>query len=476
MIEAALNVTFWLVLGAVLWILARRRRSNGARESMDALGRFLRNRVVLAALGLGALFNAGSAIYLGYEAPRDIMQDIISARLLLSGKPAFPLSMTADIKDALEHEPPPFTLSQWIPALRARERRAYLQVVTSPWVQAHPPAMSLLLIPFVASLSIRHAYLVCSALSLACLLFSVVLLLKNLPIARDNRSQLAFLFAILGWFQLGVMLRLGQTGVLLGFLLTLAWYFLRREKPLAAGVAVSLAVALKLFPAFLFPFLFLRQRRAFWAAVVATAAFLGGTAAVVGRANLAAYAQVTRFVEDYYRGYPGNLSLLSWLVTLTGTLNRHSHVPDVLFFLLMAAIVVALAWVITRPSGADAVLALDLEYAIFVALLPILSPVAWDHYLTLLLLPMMVLATHLAQSEHLNQQQLLLFFCALLTVVTPQPALGLISEHLQRVLPWGTAFLVEKLPTVGVIVMAVMLANLRRGLGIEAGAAQQISG
>jgi multisubunit Na+/H+ antiporter MnhF subunit len=307
-------------------------------------------------------------------------------------------------------------------------------------------------------------------------LFSVVLLLKNLPIARDNRSQLAFLFAILGWFQLGVMLRLGQTGVLLGFLLTLAWYFLRREKPLAAGVAVSLAVALKLFPAFLFPFLFLRQRRAFWAAVVATAAFLGGTAAVVGRANLAAYAQVTRFVEDYYRGYPGNLSLLSWLVTLTGTLNRHSHVPDVLFFLLMAAIVVALAWVITRPSGADAVLALDLEYAIFVALLPILSPVAWDHYLTLLLLPMMVLATHLAQSEHLNQQQLLLFFCALLTVVTPQPALGLISEHLQRVLPWGTAFLVEKLPTVGVIVMAVMLANLRRGLGIEAGAAQQISG
>lgn len=475
MIEAALNVTFWLVLGTVVWLLARHPR-NSRSDVADALHRFARNRVLLAALGLGAIFNAGSAVYLGYEAPRDIMQDVISARLLLSGKPAFPLSMTAEIKNALEHEPPPFSLSTWIPAMRAREQRAYLQVVTSPWVQAHPPAMSLLLIPFVASLTIRHAYLVYTALSLACLLFSLALLLKNLPLARDNRSQLALLFAILGWFQLGVMLRLGQTGVLLGLLLVLAWYFLRRGKPVAAGVAVSLAVALKLFPAFLFPFLFLRQRRAFWAAIVATAVFLGGTAAAVGRANLAAYAQVTRFVEDYYRGYPGNLSLLSWLVTLTGTINRHSHVPDVLFFLLMTAIVVALAWVITRPSASDPGGALDLEFATFMALLPILSPVAWDHYLTLLLLPMMVLASRMLEAHSPSRAQLLLFAFALLAVVTPQPALGLASEHLQRVLPWGTAFLVEKLPTAGVIVMAVMLANQRVVLGTAGSATQEVPG
>ena len=460
MLEAATNVTFWLVLGTLLWMLARTRGDGG--DILRPAGRFLRKPVVLVALGLGAFFNVSSAIYVGYVAPRDIMQDVVSARLLLSGKPAFPLSMTAEIKDALEHEPPPFTLSQWVPALRAREQRAYAQVVTSPWVQAHPPAMTLLLIPFVASLAIRHAYLVYTLLSLGCLLLSLAILLKELAFVRGNRAQLALLFAVLGWFQLGVMLRLGQSGVLLGLLLTVAWYFLRREKPTAAGVAVALAVTLKLFPAFLFPYLFLRQRRAFWAALVATAAFAGTTAAIVGRANLVDYSEVTKFVETYYRGFPGNLSLLSWLVTLAGTVNRDSALPGVLFVLVLGAIVAAMLWRFRQHAPVDAIARLDCEYAAFVALLPIVSPVAWDHYLTLLLLPLLVLAKRMTQSPALSRGRVLVLAGAVLAVVTPQPALGRLAQLLQGIFPHNAANLLEKLPTVGVILIAGMLVRARQ--------------
>jgi hypothetical protein len=93
--------------------------------------------------------------------------------------------------------------------------------------------------------------------------------------------------------------------------------------------------------------------------------------------------------------------------------------------------------------------------------LPIVSPVAWDHYLTLLLLPVVVLASRLAQSEGLSRRQVILFVCALLAVATPQPALGFLVEHLQSVFPWGIAFLLEKMPTVGVLVMAGILVKLR---------------
>ena len=50
--------------------------------------------------------------------------------------------------------------------------------------------------------------------------------------------------------------------------------------------------------------------------------------------------------------------------------------------------------VVRRSSTAEGQeQALDLEYALFVSLMPLLSPIAWDHYLSALLLPLSVLGT-----------------------------------------------------------------------------------
>ena len=59
-------------------------------------------------------------------------------------------------------------------------------------------------------------------------------------------------------------------------------------------------------------------------------------------------------------------------------------------------------------SQGDASALLDLEYSLFIALIPLLSPIAWDHYLVFLLLPHAASATHATNSTGKTTQRLTL--------------------------------------------------------------------
>ena len=383
-----LNGTLFVAMSAMvvwLWHFAQRRDLASANLRLK---RFLVSTPILFVLALGAVFNVGTAAYFGYEVPRDILQDIVSAKLLLQGQPAFPLNMTDQIRDVLDHEPAPASLARWSPELAQIEKRSYEAAVTEPWAQAHPAGMTLLFALFVPWMHVRTIQLLFSLVAIASLLGTVWLLQKGLGSPASPRFLAALTLGLLGWFPFWMVLRNGQLGCVLTFLMVLAWYLLRSERNVTAGLCLGLATALKLFPGLLIVYLLIRRRRAFWPAAIAAAFFLVASFGLVGWQNTMDYTRVSHMVQEHYKDYPANLSLTSVFLALTPGLELKLHIS----MILSAACLCLLAWTVSRKSSdAAGVLTFDLEYAMFMVLLPVLSPVSWDHYLVVLALPVAVL-------------------------------------------------------------------------------------
>ena len=96
------NTTLWLALAATGVVCARCIRSFVRRpicdQSLRAVQKLLDSPLLFAFVGLGAVLTALFAIYIGYEAPRDIMQDIVSSQEMLQGRPLYPPNMTEMIQ------------------------------------------------------------------------------------------------------------------------------------------------------------------------------------------------------------------------------------------------------------------------------------------------------------------------------------------------------------------------------------------
>jgi hypothetical protein len=455
----ALNGTLMIaVAGALVWLWCFAFRRDIASANARLL-RFLGSTPILAALTLGAIFNVSTATYLGYEIPRDILQDIVSAKLWLQGKPAFPLNMTAEVKDTIDHEPAPPSLARWSPALAEIERVSYHRLVTEPWAQAHPAGMTLLLALFVPWLHVRTIMLLFVLVSLVALIGTVRILRKGLGVPESQRLFLALTLGILGWFPFWMVLRNGQITFVLTFLVALALYFLQRERNVAAGVCLGVATGLKLFPGLLLVYLLIRKRKAFWPGALTAGALLTASFGLMGWHNTLDYLRVTRFVQDYYRSYRANLSMLA-VFTGIAPLQHVARIAGAIFFVGMLGL---LAWTVTRKSnGAAGSVTLNLEYAMFVALLPVLSPVSWDNYLVLLVVPVFVLISCLRTGSVFagNRWWTSGSLCASLLLAVPQPFSA-----------WGARMVGEyrqvfffKMPVIAVFAVFAVLWGMRMQL------------
>lgn len=452
LIVAATGILVWLWT----WL-----RSQDLVAANTRVRNFLLSSTILFVLALGAIFNVSTAAYLGYEVPRDIMQDIQSAKLLWAGQPAFPRDMTEQIKETLDQEPPPVSLAKWVPGLAVIEREGYQYLVKEPWTQAHPAGMTLLLASLVPWLHVRSIMLLFSLMSVASLLGTVWLLRSELRIPDDSRLWLAFTLALLGWFPFWIVVRTGQVSFLLAFLMTLAWSFLRRERSVAAGICLGVATALKLFPGFLIVYLLLRRRKAFWPAALTAGTLLVGSFGLVGWRNSLDYFRVVNFVQEYYRGYKANLSMLSVFSGLAPSLDARWHFAIMLSRVFLVAVLGFLAWSVTRKSRTVAGMpTLDIEYAMFMVLLPVLSPVSWDHYMVVLALPLAVVISCLRTGSVFSENPWRVAGFVLTAAILAVP------EHFaawiaRMVYP---AMLLFKLPVVAVFGVFFLLWGLRMQL------------
>jgi hypothetical protein len=160
-------------------------------------------------------------------------------------------------------------------------------------------------------------------------------------------------------------LQTGNLSIVLGLLVAVAWRL--RERRFAPGIAIGLAIALKLF---LWPLgLWLLARRRFESAAAAAAIAVAGTLAVLPFESLPSYLHLLNRMEKKYGSGSYNL---------VGLLNQAGLSDRRLVYLVVWSVgLVLLALSVRRRS---------LTLAIAASL--VLSPIVWVHYFVLLAIPL----------------------------------------------------------------------------------------
>lgn len=247
----------------------------------------------------------------------------------------------------------------------------------------YPPLLALIFYPLT---SYQLAWWAWAAFSLACWAASLWLLIRELlrnEFGRLLRQSLwwpVFLAALINFPPVLVHMTWGQLQLPLLLLLTLAWLGLRRARPVAAGVLIGLAIALKLFPLLLLvPLLVQRRWRCVAAALGVSALVLGLSFAVVGWDQTVFY--VTKVLpevssqKDQHDNYSVAISMKLWL----GGSFPSDLVANGLRLAFLGLVALA---ALRRPRAADLGLALGVTALLWV------SPVVWAHYFVLAYLPL----------------------------------------------------------------------------------------
>jgi hypothetical protein len=271
-----------------------------------------------------------------------------------------------------------------------------------------PPFQAMFFAPFaaVASASPVAAQLLWHALNLACLGLGVWLSMKTWDAVRGQiglpaRSWLPVLFAPLAAILLPLQTNFehqNMNALLLALLAGATWQ-LTLGSAAVAGLLIGLATALKAFPAL--AIVYLAARRYWTAAIAAAASAL--VLSVVMPTTVYGVAGFSDLARTFWRlgssGWPirgNNQSLVAALDRFTPGTSSASVVVDVagvrggaeaplamiLFGALAMLLLTALVVILVRtPRRASAVPA---EVAAVTVLAILLSPIAWDHYWTMM--------------------------------------------------------------------------------------------
>jgi hypothetical protein len=296
--------------------------------------------------------------------------------------------------------------------------------------QTHPPPTALLIRPLVP-LGFRLA-------AIAWLVFSLLLLgiLAGLLLAIWQRSDrlppltrswpLAIALAL--WPPSLFNLINGQWSILLATLVAAGWWRYEHGRRRQAAGWLAAAVAVKLTPAILGPYLLRRNRRLALEMVAALAAIVAVTLPVTG--GIGAWRQfihdariATPIFEAWVhntasvRGIFVRLFVPSPFVTPVAALPSLGHALALASSIALVVIAAAVTW--RRASEPDAA-----GFAVWSSLIPLLNPLSWTHNVLVLLLPAALLARAPAGRR---QRRIVAGAVALLTV--PYEALWQLAGH-----------------------------------------------
>jgi alpha-1,2-mannosyltransferase len=264
-------------------------------------------------------------------------------------------------------------------------------------VNAHPPTSVLLALPFGA-LPYHNACFVWNLLSLAALAASLFLIARQLELSFSLRAVLPGLTLLLFCQPLYAQLYHGQFNLLLLLLLVGAWAAERSERPWWAGALLGTAAVLKLFPAFLLlPFLLRRRWSVLASAALTGAGWTALTLLVLGVDTYRDYVErVMPHLSVYYTA-AGNVSLTAYWRQLFVGMETFARTLPVWYEPLAArlataastlAVIAVVAWMVMR---ARARVEWDHAFALAIAGMLLISPIAWNHYFLMLLLPAAIL-------------------------------------------------------------------------------------
>ena len=437
MIRLSLAIIFWTCIAASASHAVYLARS-GRFTMWPGWG------TAVTATGLCVLV-VGTDLFFAFVVPFSIMQDIVAAQEGLRGHALPSMHINSLVKVALAEQTNPNRFTAFWPALANEVDKDYNRVPKVISEEAHPPFFVLLISPAVYLLGVRGTSLAMAGLSMGS--FAIMLWLLRSGLNFDVKPDRALLITVLllAWDPMSWVLRAGQLGAILGALIVIAWFCIRTERPLLAGAAVALATSIKIFPGLLLLYFLLRHRRALLSALVTIAALNLVAMAIWGKQAYLDWAQTMNVVTKIYWASPDNWSLLGflgrlqWRVPIAASIGRIAFVPVSLI------VVGALCWAVSRSRAKGSAAAqCDLEYALFVAAMPLLCPLCWSHYFVILLLPLAVLAKRVWQkgSDFVQTSSLFVLFVVL-------SASGLIATAYNegpRITHW-----LEVLPTLALV-------------------------
>jgi alpha-1,2-mannosyltransferase len=263
-------------------------------------------------------------------------------------------------------------------------------------VNAHPPTSILLMVPFGA-LAYRDALLIWNLLSLAGFVVSLVLVWHGLRIPFSMRSVFPAIALILPCFPLLLHVRFGQITLLILLLLSGAWAADRANRGILAGVLLGAAATIKIFPAFMLLFFVITKR---WKTVVTgsiTVVLLTLlTGWVLGAQNYLVYADTVMPRVAKYRGIWFNVSLPGYWTKLFDPAEEYPFTEPILRSPLLARsatiisclLVLIATFLSVRRASTER--QCDLAYGLVMTAMLLVSPITWDHYLLLALVPLAV--------------------------------------------------------------------------------------
>ncbi len=381
-IELVLDAPLWLCLAALIVIAASHFRTRQDAEApAKAVGRlwdFFSSRALLVGICGFAALRTVLVFDIAYVAPRDVVQDIVLAQQLLRNESAYPPDISKLAAESLSRDAPSWSLGSLLPRLKERELRERPVFTDIP---THPPHAILLLVPFVYLWGVHGTVLALNVVSLASLAWVLWLVRESGMVGVSPRLMVVAAATLLCWQPVLRVFWQGQIGILVAALTTLAWFQLRKNREVLAGASICIVTLLKLYPGLLFIYLALRHRRAFISGIVVAICMVVAPLPWVGWKMYADYLHIPGRVTALFARHPLNLSLF-------GFVNRAGWSVSVpLFAALGLALVMVECWRLrnNRPN-------LDVEYGIFTASSLLLSPITWDHYLALLIMPMFAVA------------------------------------------------------------------------------------
>lgn len=271
-------------------------------------------------------------------------------------------------------------------------------------VNVHPPTSVLLGIPFQTT-DYWNAFLAWNLTSLAALAISLSLVIRELKIRFSARSVLPLATGLLLFEPLWQQTIQGQLNLILLLLLTGVWVADRRGRPILAGSLVGLALIIKLFPGFLFLyFVFQRRWKAVTAGIVSAAAGTAFTVILTGPEAYTTYwNDVFPTTGQWWTAW-NNASLAGFWFKLFAADQSGRHLAPLIASTDLARLGTMISWGVVLALLLPAVWKAhrqeerDHAFGLSLTAMLLISPVTWEHYFLLLLLPLTLVWMSLPES------------------------------------------------------------------------------
>jgi hypothetical protein len=335
----------------------------------------------------------------------------------------------------------------------------------------HPPTLGALLLP-LAFVDYPTAVILWFGFEALAILGSLLVIARGLGLGRLWLLPI-FAVALVCWYPLRLELALGQLMVPLLLLLSASWWAWRSARSTTAGALLGLAILVKVMPwPLLVIFLVKRDWRAVGAAAAVVVAGYLSCLLAFGLPVLMSYLASLPEVAGLYRAHSANVSLLSlpWrLFEGTGSPVLPGLVAEPL--LRSAVLATALSWLVPGAVMVAVCLAAwksrsrDTLFAAGVCLSLLLSPIAWEHYLVLVVLPVAIVGAWLARRAFPAPESNAALGLALLLMVPSGVVHDLLLEFMVPGIDGNLAVptlvsLLTMWPTLGVALLTCLIFSL----------------